>query len=201
MYWLCLELLLDLIVCGPARVAGRSKNINMTRGGGTRDPSKRGASQPTLKRAKATTSEMQPQIARLRNIEQQLQCLLGRSEASQTDSGLGTKIATGGVEGRITIIEKMMVELKARAEEPEKATQITKTQESAKALEEKGSDDPTAGVEVNRPEERKRQRKNGSTTLNMAEVPDKLYSRFYLINFSEESRRCANPYALIEKII
>ena len=34
----------------------------------------------------------------------------------------------------------------------------------------------------------------------MAEVPDGIYSRFYLVKFTEESRRCVNPYALIEKI-
>ena len=98
-------------------MAEHRSSTDMKRGSGTHSLPRRGVSQPTPKRERATVSGVQPQVARLTNIEQQLQRLLQGSETSQSGPVNGSGMAAGGVEGKIANIERMMDELKSQSRE------------------------------------------------------------------------------------
>ena len=182
-------------------MADHGSPIDMKRGSGTHGLPKRGASQPTPRRDKATAGGTQPQLARLTNIEQQLQHILQGSGTSRSDHVGGSGKAHGGIEGKIANIERMMDELKAKAEKPKEGNKTVENHTKAVTIDEDESGRESAASIARRLlDERKQAKKKEYRTVNLAEIPDKTYNKFYMMKLTEESRRCVNPYSLIERI-
>ena len=115
------------------RVADHGLPIDMTRGSGTHGLPKRGASQPTPKRDKATASGIQPRLTWLTIIEQQLQHILHGSGTSRSGH-----VGESGIEGKIANIERMMYELKAKAEKRKEGNKTVEDHTKAVTIDEDG---------------------------------------------------------------
>ena len=90
----------------------------------------------------------------------------------------GSWQAAGGIEGKIANIERMMDELRAKAEKPEEGNKTVENPTKGVTIDEDGgSRDSAASIARRLLDERKKE----YTTGNLADMPDKTYSRFYMV--------------------
>ena len=95
-------------------------------------------------------------------------------------------IAAGAVEGKKANIERMMDELKAKAEKYKEGNKTIERQTKTVAIDEDvGSREAAASVERRLLDERKLARKKVYTSVNLAEMPDNTFNRFYMMKLSE----------------
>lgn len=158
---------------------------------------------PVGKQKSVTNANGAPvsQVARIRSIESQMYELLN-SVSSDVSEGTVRRMgkSSGGIDDRMVNIGKMTEELTAVIAELFNKKNELETQKQLPTSENIPIIDNAVATESDELK-KKRNKKRKFVPLNMENYTEgRKYSRYFLVKFTEQSKRSVNPYSLIEKI-
>ena len=143
----------------------------MKRGGGARVPTRKGAPLQTIKRSDTTAKGSQPQVERLKSIEQQqLQEFLGGSDPAQSDHASGSQRSADGMEEKIGNIERMIGKLNNIVQKTKGDTVASTAPDSSKVVNLRVSSEVAPTMDcVDISEEPKQARRRAYNPINVSE--------------------------------
>ena len=177
-------------------------------GGGTgvamrrRDGGGKGGTRPSHASSQPTTSSSnsKAQVARIKSIEDQLESVL-RSTNTQYKSEQKT---AGGVEGRLINIEKMMSRLTSVVEEQRKEREMESNRSQTSRQDSDGnkeaSDVQASTAGISEPKERSNRKQRFTPISDTGMFCEDTFVQYHVFEFTEESKKCVNPYALIDEV-